>query len=175
MHRPRAQRPQSHELHYCRHIRRLPAEPSEFTLTCLISSGHFHLGASLPGLRVQQVLDRLKEMQGLPISVILDNRPEFAGKVLAAKQASGCHSFGLVCRWRITYIESINGRFHDDCLNEHLFASMRHVMRPIEKWRGRVHTERLHSSLGDLTPAQFARAHDATQRFLTSDSICNPD
>ncbi|RQS26499.1 transposase [Burkholderia sp. Bp8989] len=74
-----------------------------------------------------------------------------------------------------TYIESINGRFHDDCLNEHLFASTRHVMRPIEKWRGRVHTERLHSSLGDLTPAQFARAHDATQRFLTSDSICNPD
>ncbi|AIV57149.1 RHS Repeat family protein [Burkholderia pseudomallei MSHR3458] len=37
---------------------------------------------SLPGLRVQQVLARLKEMRGLPASITVDNGPAFAGKVL---------------------------------------------------------------------------------------------
>ena len=36
-------------------------------------------------------------------------------------------------------------------------------------------TERPHSSLGYLTPAQLARAHDTKQQFLTSDSNCSSD
>ncbi|MGF6905128.1 hypothetical protein [Paraburkholderia sp. GAS348] len=36
-------------------------------------------------------------------------------------------------------------------------------------------TGRPHNSLGDLTPEQFARAHEATQQSLTSDSDCGPD
>ncbi|MBR7964502.1 transposase [Burkholderia vietnamiensis] len=56
------------------------------------------------------------------------------------------------------YIESFNGRFHDECLNEHWFVSMRHAKRLIEEWRIEYNTERPHSSLSYLTPAQFARA-----------------
>jgi len=33
------------------------------------------------------------------------------------------------------YIESFNGRFRDECLNEHWFVSMRHAKRLIEEWR----------------------------------------
>ncbi|PLZ02829.1 hypothetical protein CY652_07855 [Burkholderia sp. WAC0059] len=52
---------------------------------------------------------------------------------------------------------------------------MRHARSLIESWRIEYNTERPHSSLGYLTPEQFARAHDATQQFLTSDSNCGPD
>ncbi|KAA8759852.1 transposase [Burkholderia pseudomallei] len=73
------------------------------------------------------------------------------------------------------YIECFNGRFRDECLNEHWFVSMRHAKQLIEEWRIEYNTERPHSSLGYLTPAQFARAHDAKQQFLTSDSNCSSD
>ena len=39
---------------------------------------------SLPGVRVKQVLERLKEKRGLPVSITVDNGPEFAGRVLDA-------------------------------------------------------------------------------------------
>ncbi|MBO7881510.1 integrase core domain-containing protein [Burkholderia pseudomallei] len=52
---------------------------------------------------------------------------------------------------------------------------MRHAKQLIEEWRIEYNTERPHSSLGYLTRAQFARAHDAKQQFLTSDSNCSSD
>lgn len=42
------------------------------------------LETSLPGLRVKQVLEQLKEMRGLPASIPMDNSPDFVGKVLDA-------------------------------------------------------------------------------------------
>jgi len=47
---------------------------------------------------------------------------------------------------------------------------MRHARRLIEEWRIEYNTERPHSSLGYLTPMQFAQGHE--QEFLTSDSNC---
>lgn len=54
------------------------------------------------------------------------------------------------------YIESFNGRFRDECLNEHWFLTLAHAKRVIESWRIEYNTERPHSSLGDLTPEEFA-------------------
>ena len=56
------------------------------------------------------------------------------------------------------YIESFNGRFRDECLNEHWFLTMAHARRVIEGWRIEYNTERPHSSLGNLTPEEFAAA-----------------
>ncbi len=69
------------------------------------------------------------------------------------------------------YIESFNGRFRDECLNEHWFVSMRHARQLIEEWRIEYNTERPHSSLGYLTPVQFAQG-SKQKEFLTSDSTC---
>ena len=55
------------------------------------------------------------------------------------------------------YIESFNGRFRDECLNEHWFLTMAHARRVIEHWRIEYNTERPHSSLRDLTPEEFAK------------------
>ncbi|MDN7992217.1 IS3 family transposase [Burkholderia orbicola] len=146
----------------------------DYTRECLA----IEVDTSLPGLRVQQVLERLKEMRGLPASITVDNGPEFAGKVLDAWAYEADVTLSFIRPGKPVenaYIESFNGRFRDECLNEHWFVSMRHAKQLIEEWRIEYNTERPHSSLGYLTPAQFARAHDAKQQFLTSDSNCSSD
>jgi putative transposase len=54
------------------------------------------------------------------------------------------------------YIESFNGKFRDECLNEHWFLSMRHARQDTEGWRQEYNDERPHRSLGYETPKQFA-------------------
>ena len=54
------------------------------------------------------------------------------------------------------YIESFNGKFRDECLNEHWFISLAHARSIIEAWRIEYNTERPHSSLGNRTPQEFA-------------------
>ena len=45
------------------------------------------------------------------------------------------------------FIESFNGRFRDECLNEHLFTSLPEARRIIEEWRIDYNTRRPHTSL----------------------------
>ena len=55
------------------------------------------------------------------------------------------------------YIESFNGRFRDECLNEHWFTSLRHAKLIIDTWRREYNELRPKKSLGDLTPAAYAK------------------
>jgi putative transposase len=57
------------------------------------------------------------------------------------------------------FIESFNSRFREECLNEHVFVSLTDARRKIEQWRGRYNCERPHSSLGYLSPEEFASAN----------------
>ena len=50
------------------------------------------------------------------------------------------------------FIENSNGRLRDECLNEHLFDTLRYL---IAAWRSDYNERRPHSSLGDLTPVEF--------------------
>lgn len=54
------------------------------------------------------------------------------------------------------YIESLNGRFRDECLNEHWFTSLQHARVIVEAWRREYNEERPKKSLGGLTPAAYA-------------------
>ena len=114
---------------------------------------------SITGLRVQGVLDRLADMRGLPKSITVDNGPEFDGQVLDKwAYRSGVHlSFIRPGKPNENaYIESFNGKFRDECLNEHWFISLAHARGIIEAWRIEYNTERPHSSLGNRTPQEFA-------------------
>ncbi len=55
------------------------------------------------------------------------------------------------------YIESFNGRFLDECLNEHWFMSLAHARAVIDAWRREYNDERPKKGLGGLTPAAYAR------------------
>ena len=57
-------------------------------------------------------------------------------------------------------IESFNSRFRDECLNEHLFFDLSDAREKIHKWHDRYNNFNPHSSLGMLTPMEFAREQE---------------
>jgi putative transposase len=54
------------------------------------------------------------------------------------------------------YIESFNGKFRDECLNEHWFRTVAEAQTVIEAWRLDYNQVRPHSALGNEPPATFA-------------------
>jgi putative transposase len=56
------------------------------------------------------------------------------------------------------FIESFNGKFRDECLNQNWFTSLEDARRIIEAWRVDYNTVRPHSSLGYKTPEEYAAA-----------------
>jgi len=56
------------------------------------------------------------------------------------------------------YVESFNGKFRDECLNEHWFRSLAEAREIIGAWRADYNQRRPHSALGYQTPAEFAAA-----------------
>ena len=54
------------------------------------------------------------------------------------------------------FIESFNSRLRDECLNEHLFGSLDEARAIVDSWRQDYNHARPHSSLGKLTPSEFA-------------------
>ena len=55
------------------------------------------------------------------------------------------------------FIESFNGRLRDECLNVHQFTSIEDAKTKIEAWRVDYNQRRPHSSLGHLTPNEYAQ------------------
>jgi integrase-like protein len=54
------------------------------------------------------------------------------------------------------FIESFNSKLPDECLNEFVFTSLAEARAIIEAWRHDYNQLRPHSSLGALTPTEFA-------------------
>lgn len=52
------------------------------------------------------------------------------------------------------YIESFNGKFRDECLNEHWFKTLNHARFVNREWRTDYNENRPHSMLGYKTPAE---------------------
>lgn len=63
-------------------------------------------------------------------------------------------------------IESFNGSFRDECLHVNWFLSVDDAEKKIEAWRREYNDFRPHSSLGDLTPAQFWEKLATNRKFL---------
>lgn len=117
------------------------------------------VATSIPGERVVRVLEHLAEIHGPPKRLILDNGPEF----LSIAMATWAEERGVELDFiepgkpvQNAFIESFNGTFRDECLNEHWFLNLQDAREKIEAWRQRYNGERPHSSLGGLTPKEFA-------------------
>jgi len=122
---------------------------------------------SLPGLRVTRVLERLRAMHGLPQSIVLDNGPEFAGRTLEAWAYAAKVTLCFIRPGKPienAYVESFNGKFRDECLNEHWFVSLADAQQQIEAWRVDYNTVRPHSALDDQTPQHFAESKVGARR-----------
>ena len=53
------------------------------------------------------------------------------------------------------FIESFNGRFRDELLNETLFSSLEAARQKIRAWQHDYNHHRPHSGLGNIPPAEF--------------------
>lgn len=97
-------------------------------------------------------------LKTLPFWIRCDNGPEFWSNSFQ-RWSNGKLNFDFIDPGKPTqnaYIESFNGRFRDECLNESLFFSIEHAEQIINKWRKEYNEQRPHSSLGMKTPKEFA-------------------
>lgn len=113
---------------------------------------------SLPSLRVISVLNQAIINYGKPQSIIIDNGPEFKSKVFcqwANEQQIKLRFIDPGKPTQNAYVESFNGKFRDECLNQHWFSSMQEAKFIIARWREDYNNSRPHSSLRYLPPAAF--------------------
>lgn len=118
-----------------------------------------HASFSIPGAEVIRVLQKVVDERGMPESFSIDNGSEFTGKAMD----QWAHDRGIKLDFirpgkpqENGFIESFNGKLRDECLNENWFLSLEDVRRTIEEWRIDYNEERPHSSLGDLSPKEYA-------------------
>ena len=115
---------------------------------------------SLPGLRVIRTLERAIELHGKPKTIVMDNGPEFTCRALD----EWAWSRGIALHWidpgkpvQNAYVESFNGRFREECLDQHHFVSLDDARALIAGWRDDYNTIRPHTSLRGRSPEEFLR------------------
>ena len=117
---------------------------------------------ALGGLPVTRVLDAVAITRGLPQVLRTDNGLEFCGRAML----TWAHTRGVQLRLiepgkptQNAYIESFNGKFRDECLNDHYFNNLEHARALIAAWRRDYNEARPHSAIGRMPPAEFAAQH----------------
>lgn len=113
---------------------------------------------SIPGARVARFLDDLALLHGLPEEIVLDNGPEGTSRAMFEwSQKTGVRLRFIEPGKPVqnAFVESFNGRFRDECLNQHWFRSIGHARQKIALWRHHYNTERPHSALGYKSPTEF--------------------
>jgi putative transposase len=116
------------------------------------------VGPSLTGERVVAVLEQLRTTVGRPRRIAIDNGPEFISKVLDAWAYRHQVQLEFSRPGKPTdnaYVESFNGHFRAECLDQHWFASLEEARQVIERWRIEYNQERPHRALQQQTPAAF--------------------
>jgi putative transposase len=122
---------------------------------------------SLPGSRVVGMLDRAAGERGYPDMLVVDNGPELRGRDLDR----WAHEHGVKLFFidpgkpmQNGSIESFNGRFREECLDQSWFTSLPEARRVIEARRLDYNLHRPHTSLRIRTPAAFAAARPFVKR-----------
>ncbi|EFJ2279867.1 IS3 family transposase, partial [Escherichia coli] len=125
---------------------------------------------SITADRLTAHLEDLVAARGAPAVLRSDNGPEFISEAMAdwAGTRTGLSYIPPGSPWRNGYVESFNSRIRDECLNINSFYSLLHAQVIIGDWKDEYNHHRRHSSLGYLTPAEYAR--QCTHQMETDDS-----
>ena len=118
----------------------------------------------ISGHYVTRVLDQAARFRGYPKAIRTDQGPEFTGTALDQWACRHGVELKLIQAGKPTqnaFIESFNGRFRDECLNDHWFTSLAEARILISAWRRDYNQQRPHSALDYQTPAEFAARHRA--------------
>ncbi len=121
---------------------------------------------SICARRVARVLDEISARRPLPRRIVVDNGPEFASEVMdiwASQRGVELHFIEPGKPNQNAFIESFNGIFRDECLNESWFSGLEDARRKIAAWRADYNQVRPHGSLNDQTPHEFLADWARTQ------------
>ena len=128
----------------------------QYARECLkIEVGHL-----MPCCKVVRILEEIEQERGLPEKIVIDNGPEYTSKMLKKWAESKRVSLSYISPGRPMengYIESFNGRFREECLNQNWFQNILEAAKIVEEWRKDYNNNRPHSSLGYLTPMEYLR------------------
>ena len=130
----------------------------QYTRECLA----IEVNQRLNGDDVVNVMQSICVTRGVPQVIKTDNGSEFISKALDRWAYEKQVTLDFSRPGKPTdnaFIESFNGRFRQECLNTHWFLSLDDAKSKIEAWRQGYNESRPHSSLGWMTPAEFAQKH----------------
>lgn len=103
-------------------------------------------------------IEALVAERGAPAHLRMDNGPE----LIAWALRDWCRLAGTATAyiepgspWQNPFVESFNGRVHDELLNIEEFGTLIEAQVLVEAWRIEYNTYRPHSSLGGLTPTEY--------------------
>jgi putative transposase len=110
---------------------------------------------SLPALRVIRTLERLKDTQGVPEMIRVDNGPEFISRSLDDWCKSNKVTLAFIQPGKPTqnaFIERFNGSLRKDLLNAYVFKTLTEVREKVEEWMFDYNNNRPHKSLKYKAP-----------------------
>ena len=127
----------------------------EYTRECLA----LEVGRSFKSRDVIDVLEELIVIRGAPAHVRSDNGPEFIAKAIVgwmrdAKVATLYIAPGSP--WENGYAESFHSKLRDEFLAREEFETLTAARKQTTTWKEDYNHHRPHSSLGYVTPAEFA-------------------
>jgi putative transposase len=126
----------------------------EFTRECLA----IDVAGSIRSRRVIEVLSQLVSVHGSPQYLRSDNGPEFVSRAVLKWLTEANIDTAPIDPgkpWQNGSNESFNGKFRDECLSMEWFRNRIDAKIVIEQFRRQYNEVRPHSSLGQLTPAEF--------------------
>jgi len=118
---------------------------------------------SLSGLLLTRELDVIIKQRGKPRTIVSDNGTEMTSMAVlewCQKARVEWHYIAPGKPQQNGFVESFNGSFRDECLNETLFSSLSQARLQITEWKEDYNSQRPHSSLGNITPNEFAMKMD---------------
>jgi len=127
----------------------------DFTRECLA----LVVDTSISGRRVARELDAIVAVRKKPAMIVSDNGSELTSHAILHWQEERGVDWHYIAPGKPiqnAFIESLNGRFRDECLNEHVFRGLPMARRIIRAWHLDYNADRPHTSLGGLTPNEFA-------------------
>ena len=114
---------------------------------------------SLSGIRVTRELSAIIARRGRPETIVSDNGTELTSMAVLR----WCQDIGVGWHYiapgkptQNAIVESFIGSFRDELLNETLFTTLAETKTHITAWQEAYNRNRPHSSLGNLTPNEFA-------------------
>ena len=121
------------------------------------------VSATMPAIKVIQLLDGIAVIRGYPEMIRVDNGTEFTSRIFkdwASKNHIIVHHIQPGKPAQNGYIERFNRTYREDVLDMNWFYTLEEAEEISQQWLKKYNGERPHESLAGLAPWQFAKRRE---------------